>query len=68
MEQVAQQPAHAIARRTSKRWKWMILIFVVADFWGILLLPRSAGFILSGPDPSYLQSCEICKGYVRRQY
>ena len=38
MEQVAQQPAQAIARRTSKRWKWMILIFVVADFWGILRL------------------------------
>src|SRR5438309_9816894 len=59
MEQTNPDPVQPLAKRASKRWKWMILIFVVADFWGIWYIQDSTHMpIFKSPD-STLKAAQI---------
>ena len=57
MEQENQTPNQQTVKPVSNRWKWVILILAVADFWGILFFPSIPfGMSPSGPDPGYYEA------------
>jgi hypothetical protein len=63
MEQELHNPNQSIAKPASKQWKWVIFIFIVADFWGIwyyLLSPVNYP-TFSGPDQGYYQVLRLAK-------
>ena len=44
--------------RSSSFWKWMLIIFAVADFWGIWYVRQPT---LSGPDPEYYKVLQVAE-------